>query len=189
MIYRFDKPGDYVLPALTIDWFDPVANIRAKATAPEITVKVAAIAAFQNEIAPEIAVSPEAMPPSTGVDWFRLAVIVTVLVAVAWVAAFLEPRLRRELARRCAARQETEAAYFARVQQACHGNDRTAVYATVGAWTRRVGATSSSGWIRQNGDPLLQACLPSGRSGYICKRDCKPKQLRRAEQVMRQQTS
>jgi hypothetical protein len=157
MIYRFDKSGDYVLPALTLDWFDPVANVRAKAIAPEIAVKVAAAAAFQNEIAPEIAEPHEA--PSAGVDWFRLLAIVVALLAVGWAALFSEPRFRRWLERRCAAREETEAAYFSRVRQACHGGDQTAAYIAIGAWIRRIGTPSISGWIAQTGDVALQSCF------------------------------
>ena len=157
MIYRFDKPGDYVLPALTIDWFDPVANVRAKAVAPDIAVKVAAVAAFQNEIAPAIVAPDET--PTPGVDWLRLLVIVAGLVVVGWAALFLEPRLRRWLERRCAAREETEAAYFGRVRQACHGSDQAAAYIAIGVWIKRIGTPSISGWIAQTGDVALQACF------------------------------
>lgn len=156
VIYRFDKAGDVVLPALTLDWFDPVANRRATASAPEIAVTVAAAAAFQTPIAPEIPVPAEPAPHLTKADWLKLLAIAIAVVGITTLVALLLPLSRRKITKWRTERRETEAACFARIQQACRSNDRNAVYRAITEWTSRAGAQSASDWIRQNGSEEMK---------------------------------
>jgi hypothetical protein len=156
MVYRFDRPGDYLLPALTVDWFDPFTGKRARASAPEVSAKVATTAAFKTEIAPDIPVPAEPAPGLTASGWIRLVATAVSIIGIATLATLLFPRCRRAIMAWRARQRETEAAYFARLHEACHGNDRKAVYRAIDAWTRRAGALSASDWVRQNGSDELR---------------------------------
>lgn len=67
VVYTFDRPGHYVLPAVDVPWFNIAAKKNETARAPALTVDVAA-ATTTNAIAPEP--PPEAPPPGQqAFDW------------------------------------------------------------------------------------------------------------------------
>jgi hypothetical protein len=156
MVYRFDRPGDYLLPELAFDWFDPATGKRAKASAPEVPAKVAATAAFETGIAPDLAVPTEPAPGLTPFDWIKLIASAIGVAGIAGLAAFLFPRCRRAVMAWRARQAKSEPACFARLREACQGNDRKAIYRALDAWARRADAASASDWIRQNGSDELK---------------------------------
>lgn len=87
VVYTFERPGTFVLPAIDMVWFDANANRQRTTSAPEITVTVQGSTALQG-IAPEAA--PVAPAPEPGVDYRRiaklaaLAVVLLVAVLMLW---------------------------------------------------------------------------------------------------------
>jgi hypothetical protein len=149
--YRFDRPGDYVLPAISESWFDPRANRTQLAQAPEIQVSVITGPQAESAIAPEPP-PPVAPPPAQAIDWRRSLVPVSAallgILAVVWLVRRWAGPLRDFLAARRTARRESEAAYFSRLLEVCRSNAPVRSYASLGDWVRRTGDASIGSYLR-----------------------------------------
>ena len=83
-----------------------------------------------------------------------------------WLWHRYEPRYRAWSEARRRAREESEAAYFARVEQACRSNNAAIAYRALGAWVRRTGVMSIAAWCGSTNRPAPKffRVFPSGPS-------------------------
>jgi hypothetical protein len=159
--YEFTRPGDYVFPAITVDWYNVAAGKAEIAAAPELKIGVAAVATAAPAIAPE-APAPEAPKPwLRTVDWSfwlpaGLAAIVGILVFAFAGARYLPP-MAAWMAKRRKAYRQSEPVYFRRLRTSCRTGDAMAVYRALAAWSQVAGIESVSAWARRFGEPLLVA--------------------------------
>jgi hypothetical protein len=159
--YELTAPGDYLFPAVTVDWYDVTSGKAKIASAPELKVSVAATAAAAPAIAPEV---PAPVAPKSWlrtVDWsFWLPaglVAVVAILALAFASARYLPRMIAWIAKRRQAYRESEPVYFRRLRSSCRTGDAMTVYRALAAWSQVAGIKSVSAWARQFGAPLLVA--------------------------------
>ncbi|WP_323131289.1 hypothetical protein [Sinorhizobium medicae] len=108
--YLFQDAGNYVLPAVTVSWFDPASAKTQSATAPAVSVTVSAAAALSPALAP-----PAPEPQRDAFDWLHLALIggIVLLTASAlWVAASGLSRLEAWWQERRSKERQSEPAFF-----------------------------------------------------------------------------
>ncbi|MFZ4284984.1 BatD family protein [Variovorax sp. HJSM1_2] len=159
--YVFEKTGSYTLPAVDVGWFNAATNKSETAEAPAVTVMVAARTAG-DAIAPEQAPAPVVQqkpdPFWRHIRWTQWLESALALVALAFAARWLAPRMRawREAARqRRAAYASSEPALFEAVVQAFHGGKPAAAYAAVMVWSRQALGASVAAWSGQMQDSEL----------------------------------
>lgn len=155
--YRFEQPGNYTLPKVSVSWFDPGTQRTQQAEAPEIQVTVVASAAPKDAIAPQLP-AQAALPPEAPTDWQRwilpAAALLGILV-IAWLVRRWPARIRGFVAAKREARHESEGAYFERLLEACRANDPARSYAALAAWAQRTGAASIGDYVRVATDDAL----------------------------------
>jgi len=154
--YVFEKPGDYVLPAVAIDWFDAAANKTETAKADEIKVTIAPGEAPAPALAPEQPASEEAGSPfdwRTPLAWIAVAAAIAA-AAVLFVRRWL-PHLRDWFARQRQMEKESEPAYFRQVEQAFATGDALTAYKALDRWTAKAGFKAIGGWAMATGDARL----------------------------------
>lgn len=159
--YEFTRPGDYVLPAVTLDWYNVATGKAEVARTPELKVSIAAAATMAPAVAPE---TPTPQPPKSWlgtIDWAfwlprGLAAILTVLALVFAGMRYL-PRMLESIAARREAHRRSEPAYFRRLRAACRTEDRMVVYQALAAWAQAAGIRSISAWARRFGESKLVA--------------------------------
>ncbi|MGH6760768.1 MAG: BatD family protein [Phyllobacterium sp.] len=156
--YAFDKPGDYILSAVEIAWYDPVTQKTETVKTEKVTVTVAPTEAFKPAIAPPVAPAEKSTLMSrTQVRYLLLGtVLLSVLFALAWIVHRVWPRFRARRAERRDRKEHSEPAYFQNVERSCRQQDRTAVYAALDAWFRSSGL-SGAHWVSEFGDGNLQS--------------------------------
>lgn len=146
MTYIAERPGHYVLPAITVPYWSTSANALRRATLPAVTFEVGAAPAFQEEIAlpPEPEIAP-AVPSRWAVvrriarEWWRVALVAIVAaVVLSWAWRRLMPRLRTRLAEAQRRRAESESHYFGQVRHAASSGDLRATYAAALTWVARL---------------------------------------------------
>jgi hypothetical protein len=159
--YVFEKPGNYVLPAIAIDWFDAASGKQDVSTAPQIAVSVAPIAA-----APPDGLAPPAPLPSAPdqsprvkIWWARALAWLLGLsvgaVALIWLFKPFGLRIWDRVLLSRQTRRTSEPASFARLKQACRSNAASQAYHELGVWVRRQGFAT----LRAAGEraPMLAA--------------------------------
>lgn len=159
--YEFMRPGDYVFPAVTIDWYNVVSGKAEVARAPELKISVAAAANATPAIATEVLASDEPKSWLGIVDWAfwlpRGVFAILTMLALAFAVTRYLPSVLARLAARRQAYLVSEEAYFKRLRAACRTDDRMAVYRALAAWTQTAGIKSASEWARCVGGPRLVA--------------------------------
>ncbi|CAG9176508.1 hypothetical protein LMG23992_03298 [Cupriavidus laharis] len=162
--YVFEHAGTYTLPAIKVEWFDPVTRKPGESEAPEVKVDVAS--------APHLAglspTGPHAAPlpgEGGGTAWrlWLWAAGGAVVLLLAWLLLqWARPRLarlRRALAARRSARAAGSEARLAALLQACRANDAAAAYRALGAWSRTAWGKAPSDWAAGTGDAALVAAV------------------------------
>ncbi|MDW6022888.1 hypothetical protein SAZ10_14080 [Mesorhizobium sp. BAC0120] len=153
--YAFERPGNYVLPAVEIGWYDPATQKRQVAQVREIAVTVGEHTAFKPAIAPPAA--PKQAGPPGYTKWLQLlswvAGAALTLALLAWLGARAWPRIKSRREQRRIARENSEATYFRRVEVACRLGDLRAAYAALDAWGRRANIGSVPKWLLEFGGP------------------------------------
>ena len=153
--YAFERPGNYVLPAVEIGWYDPATQKREVAQLPEIAVTVTEQTAFKPAIAPPAA--PEQAVPSGYTKWLRYlpwaAGAAVALALLAWLGARAWPKVKSWRDQRRIVRENSEATYFRRFEAACQSSNRLAAYAALDAWARRANIGSMAKWLLEFGGP------------------------------------
>ncbi|PWK68481.1 BatD family protein [Aminobacter sp. AP02] len=181
--YAFEKPGSYVLPAVEVGWYDPASQKHATARAPEISVSVADVAAFKPAIAPPPA--PEEPAPAKWKAWLKywpwFVAVAVALAALAWLVTTALPRLHGWRHARRLEHEQSEPAYFQRLEEACRAGRLPEIYSALDSWSRRAGIAPVSMWLRQNGDEAAQQELARFESAiFAAKPDstpCNPQKL------------
>lgn len=102
VVYTFDKPGTYVLPAIDLPWFNARTNKEEAARADAVSVTVAAAAATA-AIAPE---APPPPPPQEQPNRYKTPILASVAIAlvlaVAWALRRVALRGLQRLLMLCA---------------------------------------------------------------------------------------
>lgn len=159
--YEFTRPGEYVFPAIAIDWYNVATGKAEAARAPEFKVSIAAAASAAPAIAPE-APAPE-KPKSwlRTVDWEFWLPRGLVALAAALILGFAGtrylPRLRAAMAARRLAHRQSESAYFRKLTTACRSNDRMTAYRALSSWMQAAKIESLATWARSFGGSALMA--------------------------------
>ena len=148
--YVFQKPGDYTLPAVDIDWTDPATQKRQTSRAPAIAVHIAASAAVQPAIAPDkpaAAVETERRPFAWRL-WIGVGGFALLLVVVAWFVRRYLARFLAALTARRQRRRDSESRAFRQIEQACRRDDAAAAYRALLAWCVKAGWPSLASYGR-----------------------------------------
>jgi hypothetical protein len=159
--YVFEKAGDYVLPAVAIEWFDTATNRIETARADEVKLSIAQAPVAESVMPPEPPRTDEPTPARATL-WKGLFALVFALVLGGVIFATVRriaPRLRDRAASRRQARENSEAAAFERVRQAVAASNRMATYRELDLWARRLGFRSVTDWAAAAGDKQLQTDL------------------------------
>ncbi|YCI04926.1 BatD family protein [Ensifer sp. D2-11] len=152
--YLFREPGTYVLPAVTLSWFDPASAATQSTNAPAVSVTVAAAATRSPAIAP-----PAPEPQRPPFDWLHLAVIgggVLLIALVLWASANGLSRLEAWWQERRSKERQSEPAFFRQVEQACRSGSDEAIARALDAWSRKAGVTPLEYWLGRFADAETQ---------------------------------
>ncbi|MDQ0321529.1 hypothetical protein QO002_003667 [Pararhizobium capsulatum DSM 1112] len=163
--YLFQDVGQFDLPAVELSWFDPATAKTESASAPAVTVSVAAAPAATTELAPAVP-EPEAAP----FNWFlacAMAAAALISGAVIWILAQGLSRLEISWETRRSDQRESEAAYFRHVEQACHGGSPAEIENALDRWSRKAGVVPLRPWLSRYADEeTRQAYEAQQRSVY-----------------------
>jgi hypothetical protein len=155
VVYVFQRPGTFELPAIEFPWYDIGARRSRSATAPAITVTVAPSPTTAS-IAPEAEVPPPPAPPRR--NWRRIGATGAaglVLLSVVWMLWRRIPRWLARYSRHRAQAAASEPARFAQFKQACRHSRPAEAYGTLLDWMRTRPLATSGDW-RQTGDPVFE---------------------------------
>ncbi|WER45466.1 BatD family protein [Cupriavidus sp. WKF15] len=161
--YVFEHAGTYTLPAIKVEWFDPVTRKPGESEAPEVKVDVASAPGLAG-LSPT---GPHAapLPGERGAAWRRwlwAAGGVLVLLPAWLLQRWARPRvarLRRALAARRSARAAGSEARLAVLLQACRDNDAVAAYRALGVWSHTAWGKAQSEWVAGTGNAALAAAV------------------------------
>lgn len=161
--YVFEQSGTYTLPAIKVEWFDPVTRKPGESEAPEVKVDVASAPGLAG-LSPT---GPHAAPlPGAGGSAWRLwlwAAGGALVLLLAWALLhWMRPhvaRLRRILAARRSARAAGSEARLAALLQTCRANDAMEAYRALGVWSRTAWGRAPADWVAGTGDAALAAAV------------------------------
>jgi hypothetical protein len=155
VVYVFQRPGTFELPAIEVPWYDISARRSRSATAPAITVTVASSPSTAS-IAPEAEALPPPAPPRR--NWRRIGASGSaglVLLGVAWMLWLWIPRW---LARYSAHRTQvaaSEPARFAHFERTCRHAGPAEAYGALLDWMRTRPLATTGDW-RRTGHPAFE---------------------------------
>ncbi|WP_312364109.1 BatD family protein [Ensifer sp.] len=155
--YVFGKPGDYTLPAITLQWFDPSSGKQQTTEAPAVKVSVAAAPATTTALAP-----PPPPPERQAVDWqwwVAAGLAVIGLALLIHFSAVLAGRIQAWFEEMRTLRQQSEATAFRRVDEGCGSGDPKRLEAALDAWSRRTGNVPLTTWLDRFADPGTKAAF------------------------------
>jgi hypothetical protein len=157
--YVFEDSGSVTLPAVVVDWYDPVRHGPSHSEAPAVTLRVGSARA-RGGLAPD-GIGGASLDSERGwpewVNWRTVgaAGFVILLAALLWGPA--RRRLLPAIAATRAARAESvqQRTLFDLARQACQGEDALAAYRAVDDWARRASGQALLPWARSTGDAAL----------------------------------
>jgi hypothetical protein len=139
--YVFTKPGDYTLPAVEISWWDLSAQKLKTSKLSAIKIQVDAADSYVSELPPEPPQAAAQTPQHPFRDYLPVALKAALALLLLAIVVFLVYRLGPPLVGRITAARnrwnESEAAYWRRLNQALHRNNAAQSYALLLAWIRR----------------------------------------------------
>ncbi|HTQ96176.1 MAG TPA: hypothetical protein VMH89_05185, partial [Candidatus Acidoferrum sp.] len=157
--YVFTKAGDYTLPAIEISWWDLTAQKLKTSKLPAVKIEVDASDSYVSELPPEPPQAPAPTSPHNFRDYLPTALKAALALLVLSIIVFLVYRLGPPLVGRITAArnrwQESEPAYWRRLNQALQRNDAAHSYALLLAWIRRAHGDMSLSEFLETGDPQL----------------------------------
>ncbi|UWU16855.1 BatD family protein (plasmid) [Rhizobium sullae] len=148
--YLFQDTGQYELPAIELSWFDPATAATESASAPSLTVSVAATPAPVSSLAP-----PGPEPDASPFNWLLAGVTAAVALVTGvaiWLLAQGLTRLEEALESRRSESRDSEAALFRHVEQACHNGSPLEIAKTFDRWSRKAGVVPLRPWLVRFGD-------------------------------------
>ncbi|OCJ02542.1 hypothetical protein A6U87_19330 [Rhizobium sp. AC44/96] len=147
-IYTADNEGSFVIPAVSYAWFDISSHESKSASLPAVTVDVSAAAASSTGIKP---VLEEPQHPLPHVNRQRIAIAILSLLAVAALVRIgfkLFPALAARL-RSARERHRSSHGYRLKLlQQTIQNGSEAEIYASLAAWSRRLGYRTLAEWLR-----------------------------------------
>ncbi|OCP15312.1 MULTISPECIES: BatD family protein [unclassified Ensifer] len=155
--YVFAKAGNYAIPAITVQWFDPTVGKTKTAEAPGAKVSVAAAPANATALAP-----PSPPPEKAPFDWqwWGAALLaVTALALLIHVAADLTGRIQAWLDEARMRRAQSEPTAFHRVDEGCRSGDAQRFEAAIDAWSRKTGNIPLARWLDRFADVETRAAF------------------------------
>ena len=121
IIWVIEKPGQYEIPGIRFQWWDPLKSELQQQVVPGLSLDVPAPEGQDSHVEPA-APSDQHSGYTKALTWLILGAL---LIVSAWVL-FKRKSSGTVL--------EDEATAFARVQKACAANDRAKAYAAIHAW-------------------------------------------------------
>jgi hypothetical protein len=137
-VYVFTRPGQYVLPAVDIPWFDIGARRQQTSSAPQVHVTVGS-AATAPAIAPEAKTPAPVAAPSRARQWWEsrpLALAEAALVGALWFPWMRVPVWRARYRARRERERLSEPGRFRLFGAACRRGRAPEAYAALLAWIR-----------------------------------------------------
>ncbi len=160
--YTFERPGQFVLPPVAVGWYDPATGKHEEAKTPEIVVEIGNTPAFKPAIAPPPAAEQQGAPRVGWVRYVSEAVAACIALAlIGWLAARLKTPVSAWREARRTARDQSEATFFKRFENACQSKDGLAAYTALDTWSRHAGVAPIDAWLEHVGDV-------SARQEYLC---------------------
>lgn len=148
--YVFGKPGDYTLPAITLQWFDPSSGKQQTTEAPAVKVSVAAAPASAYDLSP-----PPPPPEKVPFDWLlavKIAAIVSAFGTAIWLSAEGLSRLEQKWQSYQSKWLESEAAAFHRFERICQSGTPAEVMRGLDSWSRKANVLPLRSWLVEYGD-------------------------------------
>ncbi|NVD42535.1 BatD family protein [Ensifer sp. HO-A22] len=155
--YVFAKAGDYKIPAITLQWFDPALGKAQSAEAPGAKVSVAAAPARETDLAP-----PSPSPDKAPFDWLwwvAAGLAVAAFALFIHLAAILAGRVQAWFDEVQADRAQSEPTAFRRVGEGCRSGDAHRLEAAIDAWSRMTGNVPLTQWLDRFADPGTKAAF------------------------------
>ena len=129
------------MPAVEISWWDLSAQKLKTSKLSAIKIQVDAADSYVSELPPEPPQAAAQTPPHPFRDYLPVALKASLALLLLAIVVFLVYRLGPPLVGRITAARnrwnESEAAYWRRLNQALHRNDAAQSYALLLAWIRR----------------------------------------------------
>src|SRR5580698_1308532 len=141
--YLIQKPGDYILPEVRLQWWDLASNRVRTGTLPAVHFAAVADVNYSPELPPtlEPEAAPQPLPPN---PWRRLwlfarASWIWILCGalLLWASARWIPTLIHWLGGRREELRASEPAYFRKLTASCQRNDAQGAYVSLLRWIER----------------------------------------------------
>ncbi len=155
--YVFAKAGEYTIPAIPLQWFDPAVGKAQSVDAPAAKVSVAAAPANATGLAPP-SPSPEEAP-FDWLWWIAAGLAVATFALVIQIAAVLAGRVQAWLDEVQADRAQSEPTAFRRVDEGCRSGDAQRFEAAIDAWSRKTGNVPLTEWLERFADAGTNAAF------------------------------
>ncbi|RDL48279.1 hypothetical protein BLJAPNOD_04554 [Ensifer sp. M14] len=149
--YVFAKAGDFTIPAIPLQWFDPALGRTQTAEAPGAKVSVAAAPAHATDLAPPS--SPPEKAPFDWLWWVAAALAVAALALLIRIAADVAGRIQIWFDETQARRAQSEPSAFRRVDEGCRSGDAQRFETAIDAWSRKTGNVPLTQWLDRFADP------------------------------------
>lgn len=155
--YVFAKAGNYAIPAITVQWFDPTLGKAQAAEAPAAKVSVTAAPTNETALAP-----PPPPPEKVPFDWqwwVAALLAVTALALLIRVAAGIAGRIQAWFDETRMRRAQSEPTAFHRVDEGCSSGDARRFEAAIDAWSRKTGNIPLARWLDRFADAEAKAAF------------------------------
>ncbi len=143
--YMLEKPGDYLLPAIDVRWWNPADGRIETAHLDAVALQVAGNPAAQGTAAVSVGSARQSLNSLfdfVADHWLLTLIAVAILALLGWFA----PRLARAVALRHQQRREawlqSESYFFDRLRHAARGGDARTAYFALLDWLQRFEPTA-----------------------------------------------
>lgn len=137
--YMLERPGDYTLPAVEVDWWNVTEQKIERAHADPVTLHVLDNPGMRSTMADGAGTDARwhSLVDLLVGRWPRIVVLLLALCGLAWMAPRALRFLRDMHRRRRQAYLDSEAWSFAQLRRAARGGEAGAFYVALLAWLRR----------------------------------------------------
>ncbi|WP_457580605.1 BatD family protein [Ensifer canadensis] len=159
--YVFAKAGNYTIPAISLQWFDPASGKTEMAEAPVAKVSVAEAPVSASALAPPS--PPPEKAPFEWQWWVAAGLAVAALALLIHFAAVMAGRLQAWFDEMQMRKAQSEPTAFRRVDEGCRSGDAQRFEAAIDAWSRKTGNVPLTQWLDRFADPETKAAFASHR--------------------------